>query len=65
VSRFDVYSIFFSATIVGGEINPCHEILEVKWFDINDLPELSRKLAKEELVKAFEIHKNREETYFD
>ncbi len=65
VSRFDVYSIFFSAKVIGGEINPCHEIIEVGWFDLDNLPVLSRKLAIEELETSYDVCRNKKPTYFD
>lgn len=65
VSRFDVYDIMFYAKIIGGSINPNHEVIEVKWFDINELPELSRKTSLDELEIAYDVLKNNKATYFD
>ena len=36
----------------------CHEITEVQFFDINNLPEMSKKLTQEELDMIFDAYKN-------
>lgn len=59
------YSIYFSATIVGGEAKISHETDAVGFFDIDKLPELSRKNSYEELKIALDVYYNNKETYFD
>jgi NADH pyrophosphatase NudC (nudix superfamily) len=37
----------------------CHEISEVKFFDIDKLPEMSKKLTKDELDMIIDAYKNK------
>lgn len=59
------YVIVFEGNIDGREFrNHCHEILEVRYFPMNQLPEMSRKLSKNELDRIFEAYQNGQ-TIFD
>jgi len=42
----------------------CHEILQVKYFPMDQLPEMSRKLSKDELERIFAAYKSGK-TIFD
>ena len=64
-SLYDVYSMFFYAKLVGGEAKCNHETDEVAWFNIDDLPELSRKNSIQEIQIAYNVYLNNLETYFE
>ena len=53
------YVIIFEGKVNDNDYSKhCHEITEVKFFDINNLPEMSKKLSKEELDMIFDAYKN-------
>ena len=53
------YVIIFEGKVNDDDYSKhCHEISEVKFFDINNLPEMSKKLSKEELDMIFDAYKN-------
>lgn len=59
------YLVVFEGNIDGKEFHEhCHETTEVKFFDIDNLPEMSKKLSKEELDRIIKAYKNHE-TIFD
>lgn len=48
------YVLVFEGKVDGKKFHKyCHEILEVKYFPMNQLPEMSRKLTKDELDRVF------------
>jgi 8-oxo-dGTP pyrophosphatase MutT (NUDIX family) len=49
------YVLYFKATIVGGTLKPNHEILQVGFFDLDKLPQTSRKMTLPELNKALDV----------
>lgn len=55
---FHVYKIFFLCEITGGEAKPSHEheIGEVGFFDVNDLPELSSSRTTAEEILLCQKH---------
>ena len=54
------YVIIFEGTISDSDYSKhCHEISEVKFFDIDNLPEMSKKLTKDELDMIFDAYKNK------
>ena len=60
----NVYNIVFLAEIIGGKNNPNFEVSEVKFFDIDNLPEFSNKLSRQEfdiILKAYKTNT----TYFE
>ena len=53
------YVIIFEGKVNDNDYSKhCHEITEVKFFDIDNLPEMSKKLTKEELDMIFDAYKN-------
>ncbi|QVK21851.1 NUDIX hydrolase N-terminal domain-containing protein [Mycoplasmatota bacterium] len=62
---YEVYNIFFLAKVIGGEFNPNFEVLDVGWFDIDNLPELSTKTTMEELMIIYNNYKNGSSAYFE
>ena len=53
------YVIIFEGKVNDDDYSKhCHEITEVKFFDITNLPEMSKKLSKEELDMIFDAYKN-------
>ena len=47
--------------IIGGEANPGLETSEVKFFDIDNLPELSeRRVTKKQIMRMYELYLNGE-----
>ena len=53
------YVIIFEGKVSDDDFSKhCHEISEVKFFDIENLPEMSRKLTKDELDMIFDAYKN-------
>ncbi len=54
------YVLIFEGTIKDEDFSKhCHEITEVQFFDIDKLPEMSRKLTKEELDIIIDAYKNK------
>ena len=51
-SLISEYVIYFKATLIGGELKANHEILDVNFFDLENLPNLSFKNSKEEIERA-------------
>jgi 8-oxo-dGTP diphosphatase len=64
-SLISEYVIYFSATILQGELANNHEILSLGFYDLDKLPELSRKMTSIELHKALNVCLNNEEVIFD
>lgn len=57
---FDVYQLFMECEIIGGNPQPGIETSAVEFFGAKKLPELStRRVTKEQLLKMFELQKNR------
>ena len=53
------YVIIFEGKVNDDDYSKhCHEITDVKFFDITNLPEMSKKLSKEELDMIFDAYKN-------
>lgn len=54
------YVIIFEGKVSDNDYSKhCHEISDVKFFDIDDLPEMSKKLSKAELDMIFDAYKNK------
>jgi len=54
------YVLIFEGSIKDEDFSKhCHEITEVKFFDIDNLPEMSKKLTKEELDIIIDAYKNK------
>ncbi|MEI7668102.1 MAG: hypothetical protein WCI62_03855, partial [Erysipelotrichaceae bacterium] len=64
-SLISEYVIYFSATILEGELAHNHEILSLAFYDLDKLPEFSRKMTSIELHKALNVYLNNEEVIFD
>lgn len=53
------YVIIFEGRVNDDDFSKhCHEISDVGFFDIDNLPEMSKKLSKEELNLIFDAYKN-------
>lgn len=68
--RFNTASTFgytsaFKARIIGGEVNPCHEVLQVQYFDLDNLPPLSFKISSQEFEAMLEVAVNDLPAIFD
>jgi len=59
------YVHYYCASILGGELKHNHETLDVGFFDINELPELSKKNTMMELTKAYQVYLNELPVQFD
>ena len=54
------YVIIFEGKVSDNDYSRhCHEISDVKFFDIDNLPEMSKKLSKAELDMIFDAYKNK------
>ena len=54
------YVIIFEGTIEDTDFSKhCHETTDVKFFDMDNLPEMSKKLSKEELDIIIDAYKNK------
>lgn len=59
------YVHYYCASILGGDLKHNHETLDVGFFDINELPELSKKNTIMELTKAYQVYLNELPVQFD
>lgn len=64
-SLYDVYCLYFLGNIVAGEAKCNHETEDIGWFDVSNLPELSRKNSMEEIQIAYKVYMEKLETYFE
>lgn len=64
---FHAFKIIFLCELVGGEAKNSEETLDVKFFDFNELPELSLNRTNEKHLNEIKLHlKNPErKTFFD
>lgn len=54
------YVLIFEGVVESDDFSKhCYETTEVKYFDIDALPEMSKKLSKEELDQIIEAYKNK------
>ena len=54
------YVIIFEGKVESDDFSKhCHETTEVKYFDVDHLPEMSKKLSKEELDLIIDAYKNK------
>lgn len=59
------YVHYYCGSILSGELKHNHETLDVGFFDINELPELSKKNTMMELTKAYQVYLNELPVQFD
>lgn len=59
------YSISFLCKYISGHFQNNHETCDAQYFSIDDLPELSHKVTKEELFKIWHVIANDLDTVFD
>lgn len=64
-SLYDVYCLYFLGNVVAGEAKCNHETEDTGWFELSNLPSLSRKNSIEEIQKAYHVYKEKLETYFE
>ena len=64
-SLYDVYCLYFLGNVVAGEAKCNHETEDIGWFELSNLPSLSRKNSIEEIQKAYHVYKEKLETYFE
>jgi len=64
-SMISEYVVYFSATVLSGELKVNHEILSLGFFPIDQLPPLSRKMTEKELRTALAVYLNKTEAVFD
>ena len=57
---YSVYNLIFFAKIIGGKVNPNYEVEEVGFFDLENLPNFSNKLSRQEFDIAIKAYKNKE-----
>ena len=63
--NFPEYVIIFEGTIDGKEFhNHTHETNDVRFFPLDELPNLSRKMSREEIERLIKAYRNKE-TIFD
>ena len=54
------YVILFEGTVSDNDFSKhCHETLDVRFFDMDNLPEMSKKLSREELDMIIDAYKNK------
>lgn len=54
------YVLIFEGTVDSEDFSKhCHETTEVKYFDIDHLPEMSKKLSKDEFGRILDAYKNK------
>lgn len=56
---------YFLAEVVSGSLKGSHETSDVRWFDLDKLPELSRKTTANEISTAVDVALNDKDTYFE
>lgn len=56
---------YFLAEVISGELTTSHETSEVSWFNMNELPELSKKTTESEIKSAIDVALNHKDTYFE
>ncbi len=56
---------YFLGVYENGDFQTSHETSEVAWFDLDNLPELSKKTTKIEIECALDVALNNKDTYFD
>lgn len=64
-SMVSEYGLYFSAHVVGGVLQHNHETLSVAYYDLNNLPVLSRKTSDYELTTALEVAHEMRPVYFE
>ena len=64
-SLYDVYCLYFLGNVVAGEAKCNHETEDIGWFEVSNLPSLSRKNSIEEIQKAYHVYLEKLETYFE
>ncbi len=64
---FHAFKIIFLCELIGGEATPSDETLDVRFFDLNELPALSLNRTNEKHLNEIKLHlKNSElKTFFD
>ena len=64
---FHAFKIIFLCELIGGEATPSDEILDVKFFEFNDLPALSLNRTNEKHLNEIKLHLLNPErkTFFD
>jgi len=64
---FHAFKIIFLCELIGGKAAPSDETLDVRFFDLNELPALSLNRTNEKHLNELKLHlKNSErKTYFD
>lgn len=62
---YDTYNLFFMGEITGGSNNPNFEVLEVDWFSIDELPELSTKTTEKEVKTIWNHFTENTYAYFE
>jgi ADP-ribose pyrophosphatase YjhB (NUDIX family) len=64
---FHAFKIIFLCELIGGKAAPSDETLDVRFFDLNELPELSLNRTNEKHLNEIKLHlKNSgRKTYFD
>lgn len=59
------YVVVFEGSVDGKDFHEhCHETTDVKFFNLDSLPEMSKKLSKEEIDRIIKAYKSKE-TIFD
>lgn len=64
---FHAFKIIFLCELLGGEAKPSSETLDVRFFSINELPELSHNRTNMKHIEEIKLHLNNADrkTYFD
>ncbi len=61
-----VYKIMFLCNVVGGELKVSHDINDVNWFSVDDLPELSEdRNLKSQIRELYRLSKSDGNVVFD
>ena len=64
---FHAFKIIFLCELIGGKAVPSDETLDVRFFDLNDLPALSLNRTNEKHLNEIKLHliNSERKTYFD
>ena len=59
------YVMYFSAKIIQGELRHNHELLDIGYFALDDIPKLSFKVTPKELELVLDIYLHQKPVYVD
>ncbi len=64
-SMLSEYVVYYHGIPLSHDLRPNHEIEQVRYFSIHDLPPLSRKVSLGEITRAYRVYHENSDTQFD